>query len=116
MEKEIGLKVFGGIIEQLYNIHDTKEESYNEVLHYRREFRGEPDYNIASYGCLLVYYIQVRRFYKECGFPVEKFEDDELWEQYKKDVGASVDALILLKEGACFPIKIAGEQFFFKSK
>lgn len=115
MEKAIGLNVFEGIVEQLYNIHDTKEESYNEVLHYKHEFRREPDYNIAQYGNLLVYYTQIREFYKSCGYPVERYEDEQLWEQYKKDVGVSADALILLKEGVRFPITIAGEQFVFSA-
>lgn len=88
-----GVKVYNGIVEQLCNIHDTLTESLNELRRYAREFPNEADYNLASYGALLVYYNQVYDFYKECEYPLDllnEMDNDQLWSMYKKDVGFTV--------------------------
>lgn len=88
-----GVKVYNGIVEQLCNIHDTLTESLNDLRRYAREFPNEVDYNLASYGALLVYYNQVYDFYKECEYPLDllnEMDNDQLWSMYKKDVGFTV--------------------------
>lgn len=37
----------------------------NEIKRYFDEFPSEVDYNLAQYGNLLVYYDQIREFYKK---------------------------------------------------
>lgn len=89
-----GIKVYNGILEQLKYIHNTEQESLNEIRHYANEFSYEVDFNLAQYGNLLVYCYQIFDFYKNCEYPVDEllFDDgdldtDKLWSMYKKDVG-----------------------------
>lgn len=93
-----GIRVYNGILEQLKNIHDTEQDSLNEVRHYANGFPKEVDYNIASYGCLLVYYTDIRKFYVECGHPsAETLDADVLWDIYKRDVGYVATCVVLGK-------------------
>lgn len=80
--------------EQLMCIHDTKQESLEEIVRYVREFPLEGDYNIAQYGCVLVYYYQVRECYEEAGYKVSRIGDQSLWESYKRVVGRVVRCLV----------------------
>lgn len=67
---------------------DLKELGIEEVKHYMEEFPNEIDYNIAQYGNLLVYYSQVRDFYKRHDYKcIDKMSDTKLWETYKRQVG-----------------------------
>lgn len=69
-------------------LDDLKELGSEEVRHYMREFKNEPDYNIAQYGNLIIYYYDIRNFYKSCGYKtIEKWSDQKLWETYKRQVG-----------------------------
>lgn len=75
-------KVLNSILE------DLQEMGVDEVKRYYKEFKNEPDYNIAQYGNLLVYYDQIYKFYRECGYKsTDKFSPEKLWETYKKQVG-----------------------------
>ena len=72
-----------------------------EVKHYYNEFNKYGiynkldyiDYNIVQYGNLLIYYDQIRDFYKEMGYKTQ-FSDEKLWETYKRQVGYVVRRLI----------------------
>ena len=103
-----GIKVYNGILEQLKHIHDTEQDSLNEVRHYAKEFPKEEDFNLAQYGSLLVYYVQVRRFYKSCEYPrLNELNDSDLWEIYKKDVGY-VATRVMLGEVNPLPMRMYG--------
>lgn len=78
---------------------DLKELGIDEVKRYREEFKHETDYNIAQYGNLLIYYADIKEFYKNAGYKsIEKMSDSKIWETYKRQVGYV--ARILLKEVA----------------
>lgn len=70
--------------------------SFEEVKHYYKEFMftNNIDYNIVQYGNLLIYYDDIREFYKEHGFDYPKKDDDFIWNLYKKDVGVEVRKII----------------------
>ena len=57
-----------------------------EVKHYYDEFRYEIDYNIAQYGNLLIYYVDVQEMYQRNGYKT-KFSANRAWEIYKRQVG-----------------------------
>ena len=84
-------KVLMGIYE------DLKEFGIEEVKRYMGEFKNEVDYNIAQYGNLLIYYYDVKEFYKNAGYKsIEKMSDSKVWEIYKRQVGYV--ARILIRE------------------
>ena len=69
---------------------DLLDLGIDEVKHYYDTFKNTNaiDYNIAQYGSLLVYYHQVREFYKEHGYKsIDKWSDERVWETYKRQVG-----------------------------
>lgn len=79
------------IADSLLEMCNTPEESLSEIKRYMREFPKEPDYNIAQYGNLLVYYDEIREFYKNCGYSAKSIgrdSDTKLWEIYKRQVGS----------------------------
>lgn len=93
-----GIKVYNGILEQLKHIHDTEQDSLNEVRHYAKGFPKEVDFNLAQYGSLLVFYVQVREFYESCEYPrLNELDDSDIWEMYKKDVGYVATRVMLGK-------------------
>lgn len=77
----------------------------DEVRHYMRAFRNEPDYNLVQYGEMRVYYDDVRDLYIRAGYPTAaatykraprrnggrrgdwKVSDSEIWTWYRNDVG-----------------------------
>ena len=64
------------------------ELGLDEVKHYKESFPNEIDYNIAQYGSVLVYYLDVKQMYKDCGYKsLEKMSDEKVWEIYKRQVG-----------------------------
>ena len=73
----------------LFGIYeDLKEFGIDEIKRYYNEFKNEPDFNIAQYGNLLIYYADIREFYKNAGYKsIEKMSDSKVWEIYKKQVG-----------------------------
>ena len=71
------------------------ELGLEEVKRYYNEFKREPDYNIAQYGNLLIYYDEVRNLYAACGYKTtQKFSNQKLWDVYKNQVGYIVRNLI----------------------
>lgn len=77
---------------------DLKEFGVEEVKRYRDEFKHEPDFNIAQYGNMLMYYYDIKEFYKNAGYKsMEKMSDSKVWEIYKRQVGY-VARKILLEE------------------
>lgn len=76
---------------------DLKELGIEEVKRYKEEFKYEPDYNIAQYGNMLIYFYDIREFYKNAGYKsFEKMSDSKVWEIYKRQVGYV--ARILIRE------------------
>lgn len=66
-----------------------------EVKHYYNEFKREPDYNIAQYGNLLIYYVDVKQMYANCGYKsIEKMSDSKVWSIYRRQVGYITRQLI----------------------
>lgn len=66
-----------------------------EMKRYYKEFKNQLDYNIAQYGNLLIYYTEVRDFYKDLNFTdYLNYSDEKIWEQYKKDIGIVVRKMI----------------------
>ena len=47
---------------------DLQELGINEIKRYYNEFKNEPDFNIAQYGNLLIYYYDIKEFYKNSGY------------------------------------------------
>lgn len=76
---------------------DLKELGVEEVKRYMGEFKHEPDFNIAQYGNMLIYFYDIREFYKNAGYKsMEKMSDGKIWEIYKRQVGYV--ARILVRE------------------
>ena len=64
------------------------ELGLDEVKHYKDTFKNELDYNIAQYGNLLIYYVDVKEMYRNCGYKtLDKMSDEKVWEIYKRQVG-----------------------------
>ena len=86
-------KILMGIYE------DLQELGISEIKRYYEDFRNEIDYNIAQYGNMLIYFYDIREFYKNAGYKtMEKWSDTKIWETYKRQVGYV--ARILLSEVA----------------
>ena len=80
----------------LLSISDTKAESLEQVRAYVREFKKEPDYNIAQYGNMLCAYTEIRNFYRSCGYKsMDKISDDKLWATYLHQVGYVARQLVM---------------------
>lgn len=81
-------KKTNGVLNGIYE--DLMELGLGEVKHYYNEFKGqEVDYNLAQYGNLLIYYYDIREFYKKYGYTstIDKMSDARLWDTYKRQVG-----------------------------
>ena len=62
----------------------------SEIAYYMQENPNEPDYNIAQYGRMLVYYWEIRKMYVEAGYKSfcdNRISDSKMWEIYKRQVG-----------------------------
>ena len=62
----------------------------SEIAHYMKEFPNEPDYNIAQYGNMLIYYQDIRKMYISAGyksFMGNRISDTSMWNIYKSQVG-----------------------------
>jgi len=57
--------VLNDIYDSLLSIHDTEEESIEEIKHYKNEFKNEVDYNLYQYGNLRIYHDEIRDLYKD---------------------------------------------------
>lgn len=62
----------------------------DEVLRYMKEFPNEPDYNLAAYGNMRIYYHEIREMYRKAGYAestLKLMNDDKLWRNYRSNVG-----------------------------
>lgn len=62
----------------------------SEIRRYMKEYSNEPDYNIAQYGNMLVYYWKIREMYINAGYKTfenNKISESKMWEIYKRQVG-----------------------------
>ena len=62
----------------------------DEIKRYMKEYPNEPDYNIAEYGNMLIYYSQIRGMcldsdYKT--FTISRISNYKMWDIYKRQVG-----------------------------
>ena len=81
-------KALCGIEGQLLDMCDSKKESINQILTYVKDFKKEPDCNIAKHGNLLCYYDDIKDFYKRCGYKsTARMSNNKIWELYKRQVG-----------------------------
>ena len=83
----------------LQNIEKSLIENLgiDEIKRYYNEFKNCSDYNIAQYGNLLIYYIDIRDLYIESGYSnstISKMSDSKIWETYKRQVGYVVRKLM----------------------
>lgn len=66
-----------------------------EAKRYFDEFKGEIDYNIAQFGNLLVYFYDIYKLYRDCGYKTtDTFSTGKIWETYKRQVGYVVRKLM----------------------
>lgn len=81
-------KVLCGIEGQLLDMCDSKKESINKILAYVKDFKKEPDCNIAQHSNLLISSYDIKEFYKNCGYnSTGRMSDSKIWELYKRQVG-----------------------------
>ena len=76
------------VLNQIENQMDWLELS--EIAIYMRLYPNEPDYNIAQYGNMLVYYWEIRKMYINAGYKSfcdNRISDNRMWEIYKRQVG-----------------------------
>ena len=74
--------------EVLTRIETQLEYANVDIEDYMESFPNEIDYNIAQYGNLLIYYYDVKKMYRECGYKsLDKMSDQKVWEIYKRQVG-----------------------------
>ena len=76
------------VLNQIENQMDWLELS--EIANYMKEYPYEPDYNIAQYGNMLVYYWEIRKMYINAGYKTfagNKISDTSMWNIYKSQVG-----------------------------
>ena len=69
---------------------DLLQLGKNEIAWYMQDNPNEPDYNIAQYGNMLIYYWEIRKMYINAGYKTfenNKISDSKLWEIYKRQVG-----------------------------
>lgn len=72
---------------------DLKELGVDEVKRYMKEFPNEVDYNIYSYGNVLVYNDDIRNLYKDYK-SMARVSDDKMLEVYKRQVGYMARELV----------------------
>ena len=80
---------------KLNTVLNQIEENLNylelsEIARYMKEYPNEPDYNIAQYGNMLVYYWEIRKMYINAGYKTfenNKISDSKMWKIYKRQVG-----------------------------
>ena len=81
-------KCLNGIEDSLLSMLDTKAESLEQIRKYVREYRNEPDCNIAQHGNVLYTYAGIRDFYRSCGYKsMDNMSDGRIWATYLHQVG-----------------------------
>ena len=69
---------------------DLLQLGKNEIAHYMQDNPNEPDYNLAQYGNMLIFYCNIRKMYTDAGYKIfeeNRIPDNKLWEIYKRQVG-----------------------------
>ena len=67
---------------------DLQELGSEEVARYKKEFSRVIDFNLAQYGNMIIYFEDVRNFYKSCGYKsFDNMTDDKMWGIYLRQVG-----------------------------
>lgn len=69
---------------------DLLQLGKNEIAWYMQDNPNEPDYNIAQYGNMLIYYWEIRKMYIKAGYKSfcdNRISDNKMWEIYKRQVG-----------------------------
>ena len=67
---------------------DLQELGTDEINRYKKEFPNEKDFNIVQHGNMLLYFNDVRNFYKQSGYKMlDKWSDGKIWELYLSQVG-----------------------------
>ena len=83
--KNVKLNTVLNLIEE-----DLSKISKDEIKRYMKEFPHEPDYNIAQYGNMLIYYDDIRKMYISAGYKSffgNTICDTSMWNIYKSQVG-----------------------------
>jgi hypothetical protein len=78
--------VLNKIHDSLLKIHDTEEESIEEIGHYKENFPKEPDFCLYQHGNLLIWNDDIRELYKEYT-SLQGVSEDTLLNIYKRQVG-----------------------------
>lgn len=87
-------KKLNTVLNSIYE--DLQELGINEIKRYYNEFKNEPDFNIAQYGNMLIYYDEIREFYKKAGYKsFDNMSDSKMWEIYKRQVGYVARKILL---------------------
>ena len=102
MKKFVNSNKMNKILNEIFE--EFKEcMALEDIKRYKKEFRMLPDYNIAQYGNLLVYYYDIRKLFESCDYKnVEKtntkgnyvISDETLWNRYKSLVGIVADYIV----------------------
>lgn len=78
----------------LNNIESQMLESLSrdEIRRYYEGFKNvvfnEPDYNIAAYGNLLIYYDDIKTMYRNAGYKsTDNMSNGKIWNIYRRQVG-----------------------------
>ena len=80
--------VLSEIEDDLRGMCDSEDESLECIRQYMQDHPQEPDYNLAQYGNMLIYYVQVRKMYKRAGYKsIERMNDTNIWNTYRRQVG-----------------------------
>lgn len=69
---------------------DLLQLGKDEIVWYMQDNPNEPDYNIAQYGNMLIYYWDIRKMYTDAGYKIfegNRISDIKMWEIYKRQVG-----------------------------
>lgn len=69
---------------------DLLQVGKNEIAWYMQDNPNEPDYNIAQYGNMLIYYWEIRKMYIKAGYKSfcdNRISDNKMWKIYKRQVG-----------------------------
>lgn len=74
--------------EVLTRIEEDMMESNFELGYYVDAFPNDIDFRIVQYGNLLIYYEDIKKMYRDCGYKsLDKMSDQKVWEIYKRQVG-----------------------------